>query len=133
MVLVSPITMSSGIEPSFALASFAQEDRDTNPSKPPSGARFVRAWEKTAHVVIVTLFFGLVCLAAFFVGRNAVDGFLLRSGMRSWDSAELGEVVYVMRDGFFCRRMSFDNDSSELVEHTIEPCPPRLGMPNQAH
>jgi hypothetical protein len=39
------------------------------------------------------------------------------------DTKAVGDVVYSMPDGKFCRHMSFDNVTAEVVEGTITPCP----------
>jgi hypothetical protein len=95
------------------------------------GARLTAIWEKSAHVVIVSLLFMGVCLAALSIGRGAVNGFLLMSGTRAGDGAEVGEVLFVQRDGLFCRHMTLDNESGVLAEHTIERCPAGIGLPPQ--
>jgi hypothetical protein len=102
-----------------------------NRPKQPFGARLTAIWENSAHVIIVSLLFSGVCLAALLVGRNAVNGFLVRVGASSWNSAEMGEVLFVMRDGLFCRHMTLDNESGDLTEHTIERCPAGIGLPRQ--
>lgn len=79
----------------------------------------------------VTSFRAIVASSAFLVlfattmlvgGRAAIDP-LLRSATSARDKAAVGDIVYTMPDGRFCRHMSFDNATAEMVEGTIMPCP----------
>jgi hypothetical protein len=42
------------------------------------------------------------------------------------DGQRVGEVVYSLPDGSFCRRLSFGNETAALSEGAVEPCPANL-------
>jgi len=77
----------------------------------------------SARAIIVSSCF-LVLLAAtlLFGGHAALDP-LLRSAMAARDAKAVGDVVYSMPDGKFCRHMSYDNGTGNMVEGTVERCP----------
>jgi hypothetical protein len=77
----------------------------------------------SARVVIVSsLFFILLAASLLFGGHAAIDP-LLRSVIAARDSAATGDFVSAMPDRKFCRHMSFDNATSEIIEGTVERCP----------
>jgi hypothetical protein len=77
----------------------------------------------SARAIIVSSIF-LILLAAtlLFGGRAAIDP-LLRSAMAAREANAVGDVVYSMPDGKFCRHMSFDNGTGDMAEGTVEQCP----------
>ena len=74
--------------------------------------------------IVLALFIGLVA-AALLVGR-AVIAPVLSTGAGGRGGARVGEIVYSMPDGSFCRRLSFDNDTAALIEGAVEQCPANL-------
>jgi hypothetical protein len=62
---------------------------------------------------------------ALLVGR-AVIAPVLTTGTGGRGGARVGEIVYSMPDGSFCRRLSFDNDTAALIEGAVEQCPANL-------
>lgn len=71
--------------------------------------------------IVAALFLVLLTTALMVGGRAAIDPLLRMAATRN-DRAR-GDVVYAMPDGEFCRHMSFDNTTDEMIEGPIEPCP----------
>lgn len=98
---------------------FVEADRGTAISQGrrarPDGAASLRA-------VIATSAFLALLGACLLIGGHAAIAPLLRSVVAARDSRSVGDVVYTMPDGKFCRHMSFDNTTSEMIEGTIAPC-----------
>jgi hypothetical protein len=65
--------------------------------------------------------------AAIVAGGHAAVGSLLRHAVAIRDAKGVGDVVYTMPDGVYCRHMSFDNATAEIREGAIERCPDRVG------
>jgi hypothetical protein len=90
------------------------------------GQKIARARREDATsmraVVVCTLFLVLFITAIMFGGHAAIDP-LLRLATGARFSEGVGDVVVPMPDGKYCRHMSFDNATSDMVEGTIEPCP----------
>lgn len=81
---------------------------------------------KSARIAIVVSLFLVLVAAALLVGGHAVIDPLLQSAAAAREAKRVGDIVYSMPDGTFCRHLSFDNASSELVEGAIEQCPSDL-------
>jgi hypothetical protein len=77
----------------------------------------------SAHAVIVSSVFLILLAASLLFGGHAAIDPLLRTVIAARDTKAVGDVVYSMPDGKFCRHMSFDNVTAEVVEGTITPCP----------
>ena len=73
-------------------------------------------------VIVSSLFFILLAASLLFGGHAAIDP-LLRSVIAARAGAATGDFVSAMPDGKFCRHMSYDNATSELIEGTVERCP----------
>jgi hypothetical protein len=78
---------------------------------------------KSGRVVIVSSLFLTLIAATLMIGGHAVIDPLLRSVLASRESTGSGDIVVKMRDGIFCRHMSFDNVTAEVNEGAIERCP----------
>jgi hypothetical protein len=77
----------------------------------------------SAHAAIVSSLFLVVLAASLLFGGHAAIDPLLRSVAAARDARAVGDVVYSMPDGKYCRHMSFDNLTAEMVEGTVVPCP----------
>jgi hypothetical protein len=77
----------------------------------------------SVHAAIVSSVFLILLAASLLFGGHAALDPLLRSVIASRDAKAVGDVVYSMPDGKFCRHMSFDNVTAEVVEGTITQCP----------
>jgi hypothetical protein len=90
-------------------------------------ARARRGERRTKSVrgaIVLALFVALLA-AALRVGHAVVDP-VLRNVFGARDGQRVGEVVYSIPDGSFCRRLPFDNETAALSEGAVEPCPANL-------
>jgi hypothetical protein len=77
----------------------------------------------SARAVIVSSVFLVVLASALLVGGHAAIDPLLQSALAARDAQGVGDVVYTMPDGVYCRHLSFDNTTAEVAESAIERCP----------
>jgi hypothetical protein len=73
-------------------------------------------------IIVSSLFLVLLAATLLFGGHAAIDP-LLRSATAAREARAVGDVVYSMPDGKFCRHMTFDNGTGDMVEGTVERCP----------
>jgi hypothetical protein len=73
-------------------------------------------------IIVSSLFLVLLAATLLFGGHAALDP-LLRSATAAREARAVGDVVYSMPDGKFCRHMTFDNETGDMVEGTVERCP----------
>lgn len=76
-------------------------------------------------IIASSAFLVLFAVTLMLGGRAAIDP-LLRSAMAARETKDLGDVVLPMSDGKFCRHMSFDNATAEIVEGKVGLCPDSL-------
>ena len=86
-------------------------------------ARLDEARATSKHVVIASSLFLVLLAAALLIGGHAAIDPLLRSAVASRAAKGMGDVVYTMPDGIFCRHASFDNATAEISEGPLERCP----------
>jgi len=72
-------------------------------------------------VMVASLFLALLAGALLTGGHSAIDP-LLRAATAAREARGVGEIVYTMPDGVFCRHMSFDNTTAEVVDSRVERC-----------
>ena len=78
---------------------------------------------KNARVAfILSLFLAFLAAALLIGGRTFIDP-MLRAASEARQSKRMGEVVFTMPDGAFCRHLSFDNKTAEISESTMDRCP----------
>jgi len=77
----------------------------------------------SARAVIVASVFLVVLASALLVGGHAAIDPLLQSAIAARDAKGVGDVVYTMPDGVYCRHLSFDNTTAEVAEAALERCP----------
>jgi hypothetical protein len=77
----------------------------------------------SARAVIASSLFLVLLAAALLIGGHAAIDPLLRSAIAARDTKAMGDVLYTMPDGVYCRHMSFDNATAEVVEGAVELCP----------
>jgi hypothetical protein len=87
-----------------------------------SRARIDEERAKSGRVVIVSSLFLVLFTAALLIGGHAAIDPILQSAVDARETKSTGDVVVTMPDGIFCRRMSFDNVTAEIVEGGIERC-----------
>lgn len=72
-------------------------------------------------IIVSCLFLVPLATSLFLGGHFAIDP-LLQMAITARDSRAMGTVVRAMPDGKFCRHMTFDNDTAEVLEGPIERC-----------
>lgn len=77
---------------------------------------------KSARVAIVSSLFLVLLGAALLLGGHAAIDPLLKSAMEARQAKGIGDVLYAMPDGIFCRHMSFDNVTAQVVEGSLQRC-----------
>jgi hypothetical protein len=77
---------------------------------------------KSARVAIVSSLFLVLLGAGVLVGGHAAIDPLLKSAMEARRSQGIGEVLYAMPDGIFCRHMAFDNATAQVTEGNLQRC-----------
>ena len=88
-----------------------------------------RSDEKRAtslRAAIASAFFLISLAMALLLGGHAAVAPLLRTVIAARETKSTGDILYTMPDGVFCRHMSFDNATAELVEGAIEHCPSEI-------
>jgi hypothetical protein len=89
--------------------------------------RSIRARRDERHAkrlriaVVVSLFFAFLA-GALLIGGNAFIDPLIQAAADGREARRLGQIVYTMPDGEFCRHFSFDNMTGEITEGTITQC-----------
>jgi hypothetical protein len=87
------------------------------------GLRRGAGTETSLRAVIATSLFLVLLAATMLIGGHAAVDPILRMAIASRDSAGRGDVLYSMPDGNYCRHMSFDNATDEMIEGDVERCP----------
>lgn len=78
------------------------------------------------RAIIVSSFFLALFAVTLMVGGHAAIDPLLRAAMEAREARGVGNIIYPMPDGKFCRHLSFDNATAEVLEGKIEPCPENM-------
>jgi hypothetical protein len=94
-----------------------------NPRARSTQARLAEERATSARAVIASSLFLMLLAATLLVGGHAAIDPLLRSVIAARETKAVGDVLYTMPDGIFCRHMSFDNATAEVAEGAIERCP----------
>jgi hypothetical protein len=76
----------------------------------------------SARAVIASSTFLVLFASTLLIGGHAAIDPLLRSVSAARETLAVGDVVYTMPDGKFCRHMSFDNATAEMTESAVAPC-----------
>jgi hypothetical protein len=87
-----------------------------------SRARIDEERAKSGRVVVISSLFLVLFTAALLVGGHAAIDPILQSAVDARETKGTGDVIVTMPDGIFCRHMSFDNVTAEIVESGIERC-----------
>lgn len=109
---------------SQAAAWFVEPDRVT--PRPRARRALWRRFGDDAtslRAVIVSSFFLALLATSLLVGGHAAIDPLLRMAIAARDGRAIGTIVFAMPDGKFCRHMTFDNDTAEILEGAVERCP----------
>ncbi|HEX4411915.1 MAG TPA: hypothetical protein VH206_24340 [Xanthobacteraceae bacterium] len=75
------------------------------------------------RAIIASSAFLVLFSASLLVGGHAAIDPLLRSAMTARETRDLGDVVVPLAGGKFCRHMSFDNATAEVIQGNVSPCP----------
>jgi hypothetical protein len=103
---------------------------DTGTHEPVRKPLRVRQDDQRANslgMIIITSMLFVLFAAALMVGGHAAFVPLLRSAIGVQGTNGSGEALYTMPDGTFCRHMSIDNVTGQVIEGAIERCPGRIG------
>ena len=82
---------------------------------------------KTVRTGIVLSLFLVLLMAALLVGGRTLIDPMLQSAAEDREANRVGEIVYTMPDGAFCRHLAFDNTTGEITERTVEQCDQDIG------
>jgi hypothetical protein len=110
------------VEPDQAASSVA--------AAPTAGRSRASREQKLANSVglaVATSLLFVLLMAAVLVGGHAAIAPLLGKAAAARASKGVGDVVFTMPDGVFCRHMSFNNATAEVNEGDIERCPDPIG------
>jgi hypothetical protein len=77
---------------------------------------------KNTRVAIVLSLFLVLLAAALLVGGRAVIDPMLKAAAERREAHRMGDIVFTMPDGAFCRHLWFDNKTAELSEGAIRQC-----------
>ena len=77
---------------------------------------------KTKRAAVVLSLFLALLAATLLVGGRTLIGPLLGRAAADREANRVGDVVLVMPDGNFCRHMSFDNNTAEVIEGGVQQC-----------
>jgi hypothetical protein len=78
------------------------------------------------RAVIASSLFLVLLAATLLVGGHAAIDPLLQSVASARNPRGAADFVFSMPDGKFCRHMSFDNTTSQIIEGAVEPCPENI-------
>src|SRR6202047_1776303 len=87
-----------------------------------SRARMDEERAKSGRVVVVSSLFLVLFTAALLIGGHAAIDPLLQSAVDARETKGTGEVVVTMPDGIFCRHLSLDTVTAEIIEGGIKRC-----------
>jgi len=107
----------------FAWSVVAEPAPATAPVKRPSRARLAEQRAKSASAIVASGLCLVLMAAAVLVGGRTTIGPLLTATFAAREVNGVGDVVFAMPDGEYCRRMAFDNVTAEITEHALERCP----------
>jgi hypothetical protein len=77
---------------------------------------------KFIHVGVILSSFSVLLAAALLVGGRAVMDPVLQAAASRGNGKRVADIVYALPDGEFCRHLSYDNATAELIESTVEKC-----------
>ena len=84
-------------------------------------------WEernaKLSRVAVVLALFLVLLAGALLVTCRAVIDSMLQAPIDPRVANKVGDIVFTLPDGAFCRHLSFNNATAELMESSAAPCP----------
>jgi hypothetical protein len=73
--------------------------------------------------IVLTLFLALLAPASLVGGRAIIEPMLRAAAEAEHEANRVGDIVFAMPDGAFCRHLSFDNRTAELSGSAVSRCP----------
>ena len=84
-------------------------------------------WEernaKISRLAVVLALFLVLLAGALLVTCRAVIESMLQAPPDPRVANKVGDIVFTLPDGAFCRHLSFNNTTAELMESSASPCP----------
>ena len=85
-----------------------------------------RGAETSLRAVIAASFFVVLLVGTILIGGHAAVDPVLRMAINARDNTGKADILYSMPDQNYCRHMSFDNATNEMIEGDVERCPDDL-------
>ncbi len=109
-----------------AAAWFVEPDHASASLRARKGFRVRRDDATSTRAVIVSSLFLVLFTTGLLIGGHVAIDPLLHRATAARDTESVGDLIYPMPDGKYCRHMSFDNATSDMIEGTVEPCPENI-------
>jgi hypothetical protein len=113
----------AGTSAAASNATTDQYRRQTRGRRSARARRDEREAKTTRLAVVLSLFLVLLAAALLVGGRTFIDP-MLHAAAEAREAHRVGEIVFAMPDGAFCRRLSFDNQTAELTGGSVRRCAP---------
>jgi hypothetical protein len=78
---------------------------------------------KISRLAVVLALFLVLLIGALLVTCRAVIDSMLQAPPDPRVANKVGDIVFTLPDGAFCRHLSFNNATAELMESSAAPCP----------
>lgn len=78
---------------------------------------------KISRLAVVLALFLVLLIGALLVTCRAVINSMLQAPPDPRVANKVGDIVFTLPDGAFCRHLSFNNATAELMESSAAPCP----------
>jgi hypothetical protein len=82
--------------------------------------RSVRRTGTGRIAIVLSLFLGLLAVTLLFGAPALLDPVLRPTATR--EASRVGDVLFMLPDGSFCRHLSFDNRTAQLTGGAVERC-----------
>jgi len=101
-------------------------ERDRVKAKPLTRTGLRGGAETSLRAVIASSFFIILLVGTILIGGHAAVDPILRMAAAARDNTGRADILYSMPDQNYCRHMSFDNATNEMIEGDVERCPDDL-------
>jgi hypothetical protein len=125
------LVMRGAKQANVKIASWALADRGIAVRRSARVRQDEQNAKKTRIAIILALFLAFLAAALLVGGRAFIDP-MLRAAAQEREANRVGEVVFTLPDGAFCRHLSFDNATAEVNESTIDRCPEARPRPRDS-
>jgi hypothetical protein len=123
MALLFYAGMRAAERASTTVASWTPADRSRVTVRRSARVRRDEQHAKNTRVAIILSLFLALLAAALLIGGGAFMDPMLRAAAAARQTNRMGEIVFTMPDGAFCRHLSFDNKTAEITESAVDRCP----------